>query len=44
MQICEHFRRLAPLTDLVTLIRSMTHDDPPQQCSHHPHRPVASGK
>ncbi|MEY4188091.1 MAG: hypothetical protein RIT02_3125 [Planctomycetota bacterium] len=35
MQICEHFRRLAPLTDLVTLIRSMTHDDPAHLSSAH---------
>lgn len=35
MQICEHFRRLAPLTELVTLIRSMTHDDPAHLSSAH---------
>mgnify|MGYP003334400840 FL=1 len=35
MQICEHFRRLAPLTELVTLVRSMTHDDPAHLSSAH---------
>ena len=35
IRICEHFRRLAPLTELVTLIRSMTHDDPAHLSSAH---------
>jgi hypothetical protein len=35
LQICEHFKNLAPLTDLVTVIRSLTHDDPAHLSSAH---------
>ncbi|MCA9036018.1 MAG: DUF1501 domain-containing protein [Planctomycetaceae bacterium] len=35
MQICEHFRHLAGLTDQVSLIRSLTHDDPAHLSSAH---------
>lgn len=35
LQICEHFKRLAPLTDLVTVIRSLSHDDPAHLSSAH---------
>ena len=35
LQICEHFRNLAPLTDLVTIIRSLNHDDPAHLSSAH---------
>ena len=35
LQICEHFKKLAPLTDLVTVIRSLTHDDPAHLSSAH---------
>ena len=35
LQICEHFRNLAPLTDLVTVIRSLNHDDPAHLSSAH---------
>ena len=35
LQICEHFKHLAPLTDLVTVIRSLNHDDPAHLSSAH---------
>lgn len=35
LQICEHFKNLAPLTDLVTVIRSLNHDDPAHLSSAH---------
>ena len=35
LQICEHFRNLAPLTNLVTVIRSLNHDDPAHLSSAH---------
>lgn len=35
LRICEHFRHLAPLTDLVTVIRSLSHDDPAHLSSAH---------
>ncbi len=35
LQICEHFRHLAPLTDLLTVIRSLSHDDPAHLSSAH---------
>lgn len=35
MQICEHFRRVARLTDHIALIRSVSHDDPAHLSSAH---------
>ncbi len=35
LQIWEHFRNLAPLTNLVTVIRSLNHDDPAHLSSAH---------
>lgn len=35
IQICEHFRNLAPLMDRVAVIRSLTHDDPAHLSSAH---------
>jgi hypothetical protein len=35
LQICEHFRHLAPLTDSVAVIRSLSHDDPAHLSSAH---------
>lgn len=35
IQICEHFRHLAPLMDRVAVIRSLTHDDPAHLSSAH---------
>jgi hypothetical protein len=35
LQICEHFRNLAPLMDRVAIVRSLTHDDPAHLSSAH---------
>ena len=35
MQICEHFTRLANLTDRIALVRSLTHNDPAHLSSGH---------
>ncbi|MCA9192946.1 MAG: DUF1501 domain-containing protein [Planctomycetales bacterium] len=35
MQICEHFSQLANLTDKISIIRSLTHDDPAHLSSGH---------
>lgn len=35
LQICEHFREVAPLTDRLAVIRSLTHDDPAHLSSAH---------
>jgi hypothetical protein len=35
LQICEHFRHLAPLMDRVAVVRSLTHDDPAHLSSAH---------
>ncbi|MGD9855118.1 MAG: DUF1501 domain-containing protein, partial [Planctomycetaceae bacterium] len=35
LQICEHFRHLAPLMDKVAVVRSLTHDDPAHLSSAH---------
>lgn len=35
IQICEHFTRLAPMTDKLAIIRSLSHDDPAHLSSGH---------
>ena len=35
MQVCEHFKNLAPVMDRVAVVRSLTHDDPAHLSSGH---------
>ncbi|MFO1091741.1 MAG: DUF1501 domain-containing protein [Planctomycetaceae bacterium] len=35
LQVCEHFKHLAPLMDRVAVVRSLTHDDPAHLSSVH---------
>ena len=35
LQLCEHFQKLAPITDKVAVVRSLTHDDPAHLSSAH---------